>query len=224
MFENLLSFWRGKDFLSTVLDEFKDMLDDTQLMFQSVCARLIENSDDHDLKQKIYDVDKRINLLEKEIRRRIVEHLALQPTVDVTACLLLMSVVKDAERLGDYAKNLYEVTELLDKPIDRDVFSQYFGDLHGEVLTLFEQTKEAFIEADADVASSAWPRERKIARRCDEILERLARSSLSVNEAVCLALTARYFKRTMAHLVNIATSVILPLSEIDYFDERREDD
>jgi hypothetical protein len=35
---------------------------------------------------------------------------------------------------------------------------------------------------------------------------------------------ARYFKRIAAHLTNIATSVILPLTDLDYFDERRSED
>ena len=39
--------------------------------------------------------------------------------------------------------------------------------------------------------------------------------------AVCFALVARHFKRIMGHLVNIATSVVLPLSDLDYFDERK---
>ena len=48
----------------------------------------------------------------------------------------------------------------------------------------------------------------------------MAHGNLSVNEAVCFTLTARHFKRLAAHLTNIATSVILPLSELDYFDEK----
>ena len=221
MFKNLLSFWKGKDFLSKVLEEFKDMLDDTKFMYESVCACLLDNKDDPDLKKNIYEIDKRVNVLQKDIRKRIVEHLALQPTVDVTACLLLMSVVKDAERLGDYAKNLFEVTELLEKPIDRTSFSKYFNEVDKDVLGLFEQTKQAFIETNVDMATSAWEYEKRIAKGCDEIVAEVAKSNLTVNEAVCFALIARYFKRIVAHLVNIATSVILPLSDLDYFDERR---
>ena len=135
-----------------------------------------------------------------------------------------MSVVKDAERLGDYAKNLFEITEFLTKPIDRTLFSQYFNEVDKKVIELFEQTKEAFIETDVDIATSAWDYEKKIAKGCDEIVTKVAKSNLTVNEAVCFALIARYFKRIVAHLVNIATSVILPLSDLDYFDERREDE
>ncbi len=223
MFKNLLSFWKGKDFVAQVFEEFKEMLDDTRLMYEMVCSTLLEGTEDPDLKKKIYEIDGKVNKLQKKIRTRIIEHLSLQPTIDVNTCLLLMSVVKDAERLGDYCKNLYEVTEIIEKPIDKAAFSQYFNGLDKDILTLFERTKEAFIEADKDKAESSWDYEHRIAIRCDRVLKEIAKSNLSVNEAVCLALIARHFKRIVAHLTNIATSVILPLSELDYYDERRAD-
>jgi phosphate uptake regulator len=220
MFKNLLSFWKGKDFLVQVLEDFRIMLDDSESMFEMVCSQLLGGTKEPGLKDKIYEIDKQVNNLQKEIRRRIVEHLSLQPTVDVNACLILMSVVKDAERLGDYSKNLYEVTELLAQPIERELFSEYFDELDKKILALFQQTKEAFIDANEEQARSAWEYEKTIAKGCDKIVERLAQSNLPVNQAVCFTLVARHFKRIVAHLVNIATAVILPLSDIDYFDER----
>ncbi len=221
MFPNLSSFWKGKTFLTTVLDEFKDMLEHTETMYALVQASLLKGESKPDLEERLRDIDKSVNAAEKDIRKRIIEHLSLQPTVDVNACLLLMSVVKDAERLGDYAKNLYEVTELLDKPIDAQVFSRYFNGMDEEIAALFKLTKEAFGESDEEKAQMAWGYENKIAKWCDNVVTELARSDLSVNEAVCFTLVARYFKRVVAHLVNIATSVVLPLSDLDYFDEKR---
>ena len=224
MFKDLLSFWKGKDFLVQVLEDFKVMLDDSESMYKAVCVQLLDGTKEPGLKDKIYEIDKQVNNLQKEIRRRIVEHLSLQPMVDVNACLILMSVVKDAERLGDYSKNLYEVTELLAQPIERELFSEYFDEMDKKILALFQQTKEAFIDADEDKARSAWEYEKTIAKGCDKIVERLAKSNLPVNQAVCFTLVARHFKRIVAHLVNIATSVVLPLSDLDYFDERRNED
>jgi len=223
MFKNLLQFWRGKDFLSQVLEEFKDMLDDTQTMFNSVCGRLIYNEQEPGLEDKIYDIDKKVNELQKNIRKRVVEHLTIQPSVDVSTSLLLMSVVKDAERLGDYAKNLLQVIKLIDNPIDKDKYVNMFNNIEGEILELFKQTKKAFIDSDEEKAVESWQYEREIGIRCDEIIEKLAKSKLSVNEAVCFTLMARFFKRIAAHLTNIATSVILPLTDLDYFDEKRKE-
>ncbi|MBN2097587.1 MAG: hypothetical protein JW714_03805 [Candidatus Omnitrophica bacterium] len=221
MFKNLLSFWKGKDFLTQVIDEFGNMLSDTEIMFKAVCNKLLDNQEQPGLEEKIYEIDKRVNLLEKDIRSRIMEHLTLQPAVDLPTSLLLMSVVKDAERLGDYSKNLLQITKFLQRPIDKARFSSLFGDMDQEILNLFNATKQAFIKSDEAQAKLSWKYERKIVKSCDQIVEKVANSELSVNEAVCFALIARYFKRLAAHLANIATSVILPLSELDYFDEKR---
>ena len=221
MFKNLLQFWKGKDFLHQVLEEFKNMLDDAQIMFDSVCRRLIDNKEEPGLKDRVYSIDKQVNNLQRDIRKRVVEHLSLQPSKDVPICLLLMSVVKDAERLGDYAKNLYEVSTLMKGPLNKEKYLELFDSIEVEISELFKETKKAFIESDEAKAAKAWDYKTKIAKRCDQIIEKLAASSLSVNESVCFTLIARYFKRITAHLTNIATSVILPLTDLDYFDEKR---
>ena len=89
------------------------------------------------------------------------------------------------------------------------------------LLELFENTKRAFIETDLDMANLAWDYHKKIGKGCDEIVQKVAHCDLNVNEAVCFALIARYFKRITSHLTNIATSVVLPLSDLDFFDEKR---
>ena len=223
MFKNLLQFWKGKDFLSQVLEEFKNMLDDTQIMFSSVCKKLLDNEKMPGLKDKIYDIDKKVNNLQRDIRKRVVGHLSIQPSVDVPTCLLLMSVVKDAERLGDYSKNLFEVSTLLTNPINKEKYRKLFNTIEDDILELFKETKQAFIESDEATAAKTWGQKTKIARLCDQIIEKLAKSDLSVNEAVTFTLMARYFKRLTAHLTNIATSVILPLTDLDYFDEKRKE-
>lgn len=220
MFKNFLAFWRGKDFLSRVLEDFNTMLEDTQEMFSSVLNKLLESKAEPELKDKIYSVDKQVNELEREIRKRIVEHLSLQPAIDVPACLLMMSVVKDAERIGDYCKNLYEVTELLGKPLDKAEFRQLFNNIDKEVIDEFSKTKDAFKNSDEGLARKVLDIETRIVKNCDDILKKLASGKLDTNKAVCYTLTARYFKRIAAHLANIGSSVILPISQLDFFDEK----
>ena len=221
MFKNLIQFWKGKDFLSHVLGEFSEMLEDTRTMFVSAYGILMGEAVEHD-KQEIYDIDRRVNARQKDIRKRIVEHLTLNPSVDAPACLLLMSVVKDAERLGDFAKNILEVYDLLEKPINKEAYEALFGSTGEEVLELFGQTKDAFLQSDEEKAAGTWQQQRKIKKRCDEVLEKVAKGRLTANEAVCFALMARYLKRIASHLTNIATSVVVPLADLDYFDEREE--
>ena len=219
MFKNLLNFWKGKDFLSSVLKEFETMMVDAEDMFKSVREKLIEGKPEAELRDKIYAVDRKINELEKSIRTRIVEHLALQPSVDITVCLVLMSVTKDAERLGDYAKNLFEVSELLAEPLDEELFRSYFDEADRKLISLAEKTRSAFIKSDEELARQIQGLEREIVLKCEKAIKKLAQGNLSSNLSVCLTLIARYFKRTAAHLVNIGTSVILPVNELDFYDE-----
>ena len=222
MFKNLLSFWKGKDFVSQVMSDFTLMLDHSENIYTMVTQALLENKQSDDLKENVYNIDKQINRLQRSIRTRIVEHITLQPSINTNTCLCLMSVVKDAERIGDYTKNLYEVIELLDKPIDRNTYDPYFDDIDKDILTLFQETKEAFVQEDDSKAKASFKLESKLVKDCDAILTKLAKSDLSTNESVCYALIARYFKRIAAHLVNISTSVVLPISNLDYFDEKKE--
>lgn len=221
MFKNLLDFWKGKDFLTSIFSDFGSMLKDAQEMFGMVCQDLMGNKSSPALKEKIYDVDKKINLLEKDIRKRIIEHLSIQPAVDMPMSLLMMSVVKDAERLGDYSKNIYEVSSITKRPFDRETYNRLFNNMDKAIIKMFDDTKKAFIKSDEKTARDIFAAERKIVKRCDNIIEEIAKTTLNANQAVTFVLIARYFKRTTAHLTNIATSVILPISELDFFDEKR---
>lgn len=223
MFENILSFWRGRGFLEQSVSDFSHMLENAQKMFQLVCRKLIYNENVENLSETIRILDKEINELEKKIRKRIVEHLVLQPSVDVSACLVLMSVVKDAERLGDYCKNLCEIIAFLNKPLDQKKYKELFGMVDVELAEFFKETKKAFVESDQNIAKLTWDHKARISKRCEDVIQYLVNSDLPAKEAVCLTLIARHFKRLSSHLVNIATSVILPVDELDYFDETKKD-
>ncbi|MBU1863678.1 MAG: hypothetical protein KKH94_08465 [Candidatus Omnitrophica bacterium] len=219
MFKNLLSFWKGKDFLSKVLNEFEQMMINAEGMFKAVCEKLITGKGKEGLGDRIYEIDRQINQFERDIRKRIIEHLALQPSVDVPVCLVLMSVVKDAERLGDYAKNLFEVTEMMKGPMDKELFRSYFNEADKKLILLAEKTRSAFIKSDEALAREILGIEREIVVKCEEAIKKLANGNLSSNLSVCFTLIARYFKRIAAHLVNIGSSVIVPIDQLDFFDE-----
>jgi len=220
MFKNLISFWKERSFTKDVLGDFNQMIQDTENMFKSVCSLLIKGKTKEKLKETLYAVDKQVNELERYIRKRVIEHLSIQPDIDVPFSLVLMSVVKDAERLGDYSKNLFEVWELLQRPLVKDTYNKYFNNLDQKITLEFEKTRQAFINSNERLVYEILDLEREIVKKCDTTVGNLAKSSLSTNEAVCLTLMARYFKRVAAHLANIGSSVIMPISNLDFFDEK----
>jgi phosphate uptake regulator len=165
----------------------------------------------------VYIKDQTINLRERDIRKRILIHLSTKPDVNLSACLALVSVSRDAERLGDYVKNLFELNGILrDSQCDHEMFRLLFDVTGKDVLSLFEKTSTAFKDSDRDMATAVMNCGRDVSKRCEEIIEKTAESDLSADQAVVLALGARYLKRIALHLSNIASSVINPLPEKDY--------
>ncbi len=120
LLRDLIRAWRGRDLLSQMLDEFQTMLRDGEWMFATVGKVLRREEQPEAVHEAFFARDREINQREKDIRRRIVEHLSLRGEADVPACLVLMSVVKDAERIGDYCKNIYEVACLYKGPLETD--------------------------------------------------------------------------------------------------------
>jgi len=222
MFKNLFGFWSSRSLLKQLLDEFAEIMKISEEMYERTLLELTNPTKDPQLKQGIYDMDQRINHLEKNIRRRIVEHLAINPGEESPFCLILMSVVKDAERLGDYIKNLLEMTTLPEQPVEAGLFEEYFCTIPHDLTAYFARSAEAFVNSDEDLARELISQERAIGRQCDNLILKLAESDLPANRAVGFALTARFLKRIASHLTNIVTSVVMPIAELDYYDEKPE--
>ena len=109
MFKQLVAALKSGEVLDQAFSEFTEMLDHAHWMFVRANEVLRRQADAADVKESLYRRDKSVNELVRSIRRKIVRHLTINPSRDVAACLALMSVAKDAERIGDYCKNVFEV-------------------------------------------------------------------------------------------------------------------
>jgi phosphate transport system protein len=217
MFRELMRIWSEQAFSSRIVEEFLFMLDSSEEMLSYAFKTLTEKGKAKKVKKNIYYKDQSINLKEQEIRKQILIHLSANPGCNISACLVLISVSKDAERLGDYVKNIFELNKLItDSKKDRELFTRLFHENGEELLKLFETVSTAFKNSDKNSASKAVKEGHKISKRCEEIIEEVVKSDYTTRQAVVLALGARYMKRLALHLSNIASSVVNPLPELDY--------
>ena len=178
---------------------------------------MIKKSKTKHIQENIYNKDKSINLKERDIRKQILVHLATNPVCDLSACLALISISKDAERLGDYIKNFIELIEIArDSKSDRHLFRKLFEENGERLLILFRLVSEAFRNSDTDSALEAVREGREISHHCEEIIDEVLVSDYSSRQAVIIALGSRYMKRIALHLSNIASSLVNPLHEVGY--------
>jgi phosphate transport system protein len=207
-----------------MFSEMEEMLGDGVGMFRPVSEVLRgKRSLTTETHNSVYETDRRINHLQRKIRKQLVEHLIVSPGTDVPISLVLMSITKDAERVGDICKNLLEVAEAMGGPLGNDALGARLTELLSRVEELFSPTVAAFRESDKEVGRDTVERSRAIAKECDGVIDTLMEAELPCRTAVLYTLTARYLKRMSLHLSNIASSVVMPLHRLDYYDEKWDD-
>lgn len=199
------------------------MLDRVEEMFVLSVGLLCRHGSSVEEREVVFQMDAQVDAAQRRLRRGLVAYLAATPRGDAVMCLVLMIAAKDAERIGDYCKNMVELIDLAEKPLDGAKHAAALRDMFVSVGRLFEPTKQVFRDADSALAERLRAQSADIEKRCSALIQVLAHDSqLNENQAVCLALAFRGCKRISAHLANIAR-IITEMSEDSISDETRLD-
>jgi phosphate transport system protein len=220
MLRELINLFRTSDPLGEMGAEFSRMLNLTAEMMITAGAVFLDGGSNPEVRSELYKSDAQVNAYERSIRKRVVAHLALPNRQDVAYCLALMSLVKDVERLGDYAKNVAEIPDIQHEPLPDDELKLELMEIRRATDSLFAATIEIFNESDNERAVDQIQQGRNLMRRCEAMIQRIARSEHDAGTTTALVLGARFYKRIAAHLVNVLTAVVMPLHKLDYYDER----
>lgn len=215
MFKDILNLWKEEGFLGKVVDDFTNMLKQAKYIFEKATKVWWREISADEVHVEIYSRDRKINEEEQRIRRRLVEHLAINPRKDFPACLVFMSVIKDAERMGDYCKNILELSHILKSSLDDNLVNS-LKDIEAQIAASLSDIIDAFSAADSKKAVALMRKHGKIASECESIIRSMVKQDLPVDKAVCYTLLLRYYKRISAHTANIASSVVNPIEKIDY--------
>lgn len=219
MFKELIEAFKKHDVLNEMVQQLGEMLDAGQWMFDTACDVVQKKLASEEIRDELYRRDRMVNRLEYRIRERLVVHLATTSRPqDVGMSLVLMSVVKDAERIGDYCKNIYELSTLFRRDYSKQEFTVPLDEIRQTIHDLFPRIRRAFVQGDKKSAEAAIEEALKARQKCEFIIKQLMTpgSQGAADEAVAYALRARFFKRVISHLANIATSVNNPVPALDF--------
>lgn len=218
----IIELWRSDNLLDQASNASYAMLESTREMYGE-SVRSLRLSDEGEMKLNVYDKDKEVNTYEREVRRKVLKHLAITGGQNIIPGLILTSIVIDVERIGDYTKNIMDLAVDHPKRLacgrhDEEItkIEKAVNELFNEVISVFRATKRE--KAKQLIKDNWW-----ILTRCDEILEGLIREgdpSLTVGDAVATGMYVRYLKRIAAHLINTASSVVNPFESIGFHPER----
>lgn len=220
MLKELLSLFRSNDAIAQMGKDFEEMLAASRELTLRASKVFWDEADGSEEPMEISKRDVAINKLERSIRRQVIAHLTLASgRRDVPYCLLLMSIVKDVERIGDYAKNLAEIRHDGGAPVPDDKHGNELRDLRNVVEEAFRRSMGVFSISDSTAAAALMAELRAVNRRCDELIARVARSDYDAATTTSLVLGARYYKRIGSHILNVLSGIVMPLHKLDYYDE-----
>ena len=215
MFEQLFGSGKSSTLVEAAFEDVSKMLRQSATMLDHSLSALLENEP---LEVDLDNMDDVVDDGERMVRRTILAHLTVNPKQDLVASLILVSMVQDAERIGDFARGLVELIELAGSPRE-GAYCDKLRSLASRLRPMFETCEQAFREDDSQKASEVIAEHARLKKALADYTQEVAGSGLSSDMAIVYASAARMLRRISAHLSNIASSVVQPYDRIRHGDE-----
>ena len=221
----VLEFFKGgaDQPLEEIEEMIVQMLFDNRHTFDLAINTVVGGTEATSVGNEVRKSDRRVNKAERRVRRHLVVHASVRGDhMDLARVLVGMSVIKDAERIGDQSKNIWDLgSQGIDFTGDDDI-TMWLG-RRDRTSTLIAETARIYRERDTAAAHTLNPELDAILDEYDALVEEQIASSLAPRHAVPRALISRYLKRITAHLMNVLTSLVMPVDRLDYYDEDKAD-
>ncbi|TKJ40233.1 hypothetical protein CEE37_07870 [candidate division LCP-89 bacterium B3_LCP] len=218
MFKALIEMFRKEDLLQQAFHDSHKMLKTCKQMFDAALISL-RKSDNGEMKMDVFAMDEEINQYQRTVRGKVLAYLAVTASKDPVFSLVLVSVVIDIERIGDYTKNIIELAQEHPKKLHAGPLESTIVQVENNISERFERLVEAFEKSDDDIARTVMQLHRVITQTCDGILITLIRDEhpeYVTTDAVTIALYSRYLKRISSHITNIASGMVNPFDRIGF--------
>lgn len=220
VFKDLVNIWKSEDNLSQAWNESNDMLHLSHEMFNDAIDALRSGEKNKVLKS-IKLRDEKINNYHREIRKKVVTYYSVSKDVtNIDSGLVLINIVVDIERIGDYSKNILDLAKHYPKKFVSEKFSDDLRTIEKAVIERFSTTVGAVEDMDEKIANDLLSTYRDdLGKISDDLVASSISGKVEIgkeNKTASVALYARYLKRIGAHLKNITTAIINPFESIGY--------
>ncbi len=220
----VLDFFKssGHSAIEEVESTLVQMVKDSYQVYDGAMEALFGGGKSKATKKELRSTDRGINLAEQEVRRMLMLHVSIHESVDLPLVLVYMSIVKDVERIGDYAKNIYDLVRYgadFSEAPDREELERYRGAV-GQLIT---DAADVFSQRDTEAAQKLISKADGFLDEYDAHVKATFRFDGAPADAVARALYYRFLKRITAHIMNFLTGLVMPVDRLDYYDEPKED-
>ncbi|MCG6912941.1 hypothetical protein LJE86_03410 [bacterium BMS3Abin03] len=225
MIKEILSIFKSNTLMDRAFQRSYDMLDLTHKMFLQA-KRVLRETEHTNLDFDIHNEDNEVNKYQREVRKDVFNHLVLTEGEQLSSGLILVSIVIDLERIGDYTKNIVDLARNHPPKLQGKTFEDDLVRIENAVLENFRRTIEVFKNSDEEAAIELLKEFKWISKLSDDRLYSLVKQTdpeIPSGSAVALALYFRSLKRINSHLRNVTTSVVNPFHRIGYKPKKKKE-
>src|SRR5210317_1595120 len=209
----------SKESLDNIDAKLSEMLTNSTRIFDISMNALLGDTNLDSVRDDLYDTDKSINELHREVRREMIIHSAVNSrNLDIPLLLSYMTMSKDIERIGDYCKNLFEIAETGNTFVKGDDLDSYI-ELRNDIGKLIVYLQSCLALDDESKVQDLITLGSSISSDLDNIITNLLENKDEIQFPVASTLFFRYLKRIVSHIINASTALIMPTDQIDYLDE-----
>jgi len=220
IFKDILSIWKSDNLLAQAWDDSIKMLSlSNDIFVQSI--QYFNSGENIDAVKALKKEDQSVNDYYQLVRRKVLTHYSIdKPPVETSGGLTLVNMVVDIERIGDYCKNISDLTLIKSGPMDFGELRDDIKSIEAEVESRFTKTIQAIQDQDEALADHLLNSYKKMVTKVsDKIVRKIASGEITLNDSAqgaCIVLYARYLKRIGAHLKNITSTIVNPYDKIGY--------
>jgi phosphate transport system protein len=220
IFDRVISLWKSEDLLSQAWEDSFQMMVLSNEMF-SAAIRYLRRGEKIKTLKNLKKRDREINEFQKSVRKKVVTHFSVSRKVeDFPSGLVLLNIVVDVERLGDYTKNILDLAIHYPDPLVSEDCLSSLKEIEDDIQSRFADTLVAIEKQDEKLAKKLLKSYRK---SFSNISDKIVNNGIAgkqeykdQKEAAAVTLYARYLKRVGGHLKNITTTMLNPYEEIGY--------
>ncbi|MGA1872116.1 MAG: PhoU domain-containing protein [Thermoplasmatota archaeon] len=167
--------------------------------------------------EEILRMDKDVNRNVQRVRRKVFEYFSLSSVPNIHGGLVLISLVIDYERIGDYAKDLASMRDEYDfrKPFQPDGRKELHM-MKDLIIEMFPGAHDSFMSPDQKYPTPVTKLEMELKEHYDNLRELTLKKNIHRDEALVEIISARLMKRIAGHLDNIASSAARPFPKLGF--------
>ncbi|HJL83846.1 MAG TPA: PhoU domain-containing protein, partial [Candidatus Marinimicrobia bacterium] len=171
MWNQLLKLWKSDNLLVQAWDQSYEMLEIARDMCLEA-MRILRESDDTVINKDIRQKDKKVNEYEQDVRRKVMTHCTVQGPNELPGGMVLVSIVIDIERIGDYAKNILDLAEVHSNRLNIPDLEEDLHQIESTTKERFKETIRILREQDEDGAKLQMSTLKKeLSLICDTIVD-----------------------------------------------------